>query len=258
MRPSAIAFASVIGLGWAVAAAAGVVIKGQETATHAGPRPGVTSTLYTATIEGKQERIDLGGAFDFVIDLTAGKVLMLSGQKNAYYELPFPTPYTIGALIMKWAQLPVVKFKKTGKHLTLGGYGCDQYTGTRETADVTYSAEACYSTDPPGAQDYTAFVKSAAAKAGKFSLVAPDEIPNGIPVELSATIIPKQFETAPVQNPPAGSSQKPPTPQKPPELRLKTVITNVAARSIEAAEFQPPVGSKKVKPPRGLGVMLSR
>ncbi len=258
MRPTRIAFAFVIALGWAVAAAAGVVIKGEETATHSGPHPGVTSTLYTVTIEGKQERIDLGGDFDFVIDLTAGKVLMLSGQKNAYYELPFPTPYTIGALIMKWAQLPVVKFKKTGKHLILGGYGCDQYTGTRETADVTYSEEACYSTDPPGAQDYTAFVKSAAAKAGKSSLVAPDEIPNGIPVELNATITPKQFESAPVQNPPVGSSQTQPTPQKPPELRMKTVITSVASRSIEAGEFQPPVGFKKVKPPRGLGVMLSR
>ena len=55
MRPTTIAFASVMALGWAAAAAAGVVIKGQETGTHIGPRPDVTSTLYTATIEGKQE-----------------------------------------------------------------------------------------------------------------------------------------------------------------------------------------------------------
>ena len=247
MRLSAIAFASTIVVGWAVVAGAGVVIQGQEEVTRGSTSPGVKSTPYTEMIEGKQGKFVIG-TMQLIVDLAGDKVLVLNARRRAYYELPFPPPSTIGELILRRILPPMVKYKKTGKHRTLAGHGCDQYTGTGETNSAAYSVEACYSTDAPGAQDYTAFVKSAVAKAGKASAATSDEIPQGIPLELDTTVTPKQSQS------PAASKQKQATPEKPVEIRLKTVVTSVASRSIEAGEFQTPAGLKLEKPPRGLGV----
>jgi len=161
MKLSAIAFASIIIAGWAGVAGAGVVIQGHEDATRS-TLPGVksSSTPYTKMIEGQQAKIVIG-TMQLFIDLSADKVLVLTKGRGAYYQLPFPPPSTIGELIMRRILPPMVKYKKTGKHLTLAGYGCDQYTGMGEIDSAPYSVEACYSTDAPGAQDYAAFVKSA-------------------------------------------------------------------------------------------------
>jgi len=251
MKLSAIAFASIIIAGWAGVAGAGVVIQGHEDATRS-TLPGVksSSTPYTKMIEGQQAKIVIG-TMQLFIDLSADKVLVLTKGRGAYYQLPFPPPSTIGELIMRRILPPMVKYKKTGKHLTLAGYGCDQYTGMGEIDSAPYSVEACYSTDAPGAQDYAAFVKSALAKSGKASAAASDEIPQGIPLELDTTITTKE----PVS--PSVSDQKQAAPEKPAEFRefrVKIVVTSVASRSIEAGEFRPPAGLKREPIPRGLGI----
>ncbi len=251
MKLSAFAFASIIVAGWAGAAGAGVVIQGQEQASRS-VSPRVQSTPYTMMIEGKQEKIVLG-SMQLIIDLAANKVLVMMAGRGAYFELPYPPPSDIGQLILRRILPPTVKYKKTGKHLTLAGHGCDQYAGMGALESAAVSVEACYSTDAPGAQDYAAFVKNAAAKAGQASAAASDEIPQGIPLELDATItLPKRTEAPPL------SGQKPLPPEKPVVVTLKTVVTSVASRSIEAREFQPPAGLKLEQPPRGLGIKASR
>jgi len=246
LRLSAVAFVSIVVVGWAAVAGAGVIIQGQDEVTRS-TSPGGKPTPYTEMIEGKQAKIVIG-TLRFIIDLAADKVLVLTGKRKDYYELSFPPPSVIGGLIMRRILPPMVKYKKTGKHQTLAGHGCDQYTGTGEINATVYSVEACYSTDAPGAKDYDAFVKSAMAKAGKASAAASDEIPQGIPLELDTTITLKPSAIPPM------STQKPATPRVPVEIKWKTVLTSVASRSIEAAEFQPPPGLKLAPPPTGLGI----
>lgn len=247
LRLGAIAFASIIVVGWAVAAGAGVVIKGQDEVTRSTASPGVKPMPYTEMIEGKQAKIVIG-SLQLIIDLATDKVVVLNARRTTtYYELPFPPPSTIGELILRRILPPMVKYKKTGKHLTLAGHRCDQFAGMGEISGAAYSVEACYSTDAPGAQDYTAFVKSAMAKAGNASAATSDQVPQGIPLELDVTITPKASQSPAV-------SQQQATPEKPVEVRVKTVVTSVASRSIEAAEFQTPAGLKLVQPPKGLGI----
>jgi len=247
LRPSAVAFASIVVVGWAAVARAGVVIQGQDLVTRSTISRDVKPTPYTETVEGKQAKIAIG-TFQFIIDLAANKVLVLVLRRGRYFELGFPPPSVIGGLILRRILPPMVKYKKTGKHLALAGHRCDQYAGVGEINGAVYSVEACYSIDAPGAQDYAAFVKSAMAKAGKASAAASDEIPDGIPLELNATITPKQPQS------PAVSTQKQAIPQAPVEIKWKTVLTSVASRSIAAAEFQPPAGFKLEPPPKGLGI----
>src|SRR5208282_4959576 len=251
LRPSAVAFASIVVVCWAAVARAGVVIQGQDLVTRSTISRDVKPTPYTETVEGKQAKIAIG-TFQFIIDLAANKVLVLVLRRGRYFELGFPPPSVIGGLILRRILPPMVKYKKTGKHLTLAGHGCDQYTGVGEINGAAYSVEACYSTDAPGAKDYDAFVKSAMAKAGKASAAASDEIPQGIPLELDTTITLKP-SAKPSASPPV-STQKPATPRVPVEIKWKTVLTSVASRSIEAAEFQPPTGLKLAPPPTGLGI----
>jgi len=251
MKLSAIAFASIIVAGWAGVAAAGVVIQGQEVASRS-ISPSVQSVPYTRMIQGQQEKIVLG-SMQLIIDLAANKVLVMLAGRGAYFELPFPPPSSIGELILRRVLPPMVKYKKTGKHLTMAGHGCDQYKGIGALNSAALSVEACFSTDAPGARDYAAFVKSAAAKAGKAYAATSDEIPQGIPLELDTTAtLPKRTEAPPL------SGQKPTPPEKPVVVSLKTVVTSVASRSIEAREFQPPAGLKLEQPPRGLGINTSR
>ncbi|MFZ0248121.1 hypothetical protein [Candidatus Binatus sp.] len=246
LRLSAVAFVSIVVVGWAVVAGAGVIIQGQDEVTRS-TSPAGNPTPYTEMIEGKRAKIVIG-TLRFIIDLAADKVLVLTGKRKDYYELTFPPPSVIGGLIMRRILPPMVKYKKTGKHQTLAGHGCDQYTGMGEINGAVYSVEACYSTDAPGAKDYDAFVKSAMAKAGKAAAAASDEIPQGIPLELDTTITLKPSAIPPI------STQKPATPRVPVEITWKTVLTSVASRSIEAAEFQPPAGLKLAPPPTGLGI----
>lgn len=257
MRLNAIAGASVAIIGWASAAGAGVVIQAQELSTRSGgpsPSSGAVAKPYTEMIEGKQAKLAVG-SLQVIVDLASDKALVLNARKGAYFELPIPPPpgSVFGQLIMRRILPPLVKYNKTGKHLTLAGHSCDQYTGAGEVNGAAVTVEACYSTDAPGAQDYTAFVKSV-AKTANPSGATTNEIPPGIPLELDATIIPKQ----PPENPAASKQQpatpgQPTTPQQPVVIKLKTTVKSVASQSIAAAEFQ--TGTLKLeKPPKYLGL----
>ena len=257
LKASAIALASIaIAIaGWALAASAGVAIQAQELAVRTGgpsPSNGAGASPYTAMIEGEQEKF-LIGTLAVVVDLAAGKVSVLNPRRGTYFQLPYPPPAVFGQLILRRILPPKVKYIKGGQHQTLAGHGCDLYTGTGQVNGAAVSVEACYSTDAPGAQEYTAFVKSAAPKAENPSFPTADEFPQGIPLELDATVIPKQQPESP-----AASTQKPVKPeqpattQKPVVIKLKTTVTSVETRSIAATEFQ--TGKLKFEqPPKGIG-----
>jgi hypothetical protein len=255
LKLTAIALASIALIGGAVAADAGVVIHAQESLLRTGgaaPSSGTSVKPYTETIEGNRAKFEIG-ALQLIVDLVSGKILVVNPKKGAYFEIALPAPEVsiFSQLIMGRILPPTLKYKKTGKHLTLAGYGCDQYTGTGQLKNgAAVSVEACYSTDAPGASDYTAFVKNIASKTPSAT---GGEIPPGIPLEFEKTLVPTEPPSSGPPNEKLPASQPPAPPPQPVVIKLKTTVTKVVSQSIKPEEFQ--TGSFKLeKPPRYLGL----
>jgi hypothetical protein len=260
------AFGVFAALVWMGTAWAGVVI--QEDVSDFRPSfPHPILSQRTLMIAGDRAKItDNIGVNETTIDLQAGKTAIIHPHIKDYFDLSFPpeTPYP--AVVFPKLMPPLLKYKKTGKTSKIAGYKCDIYTGVGDILKINYTVSACYSTDAPGAKEYAAFTKQAAARGGPN--LAPEggfELPDGVPLQMHVY---SYDTTRPTPTPQAPVGKASPSPgkeaksSKEPKSTAKTApniaedtsltdaftVTKIEEKTIAAADLTPPAGFLSKRP----------
>src|SRR5208282_2448317 len=103
----------------------------------------------TILLEARRGKI-VGKYDTMVVDFDQARTLTIHPAAKAYYVTGFPPPRLLGFFITRAIVPPMVNYQKTGKHRTIAGYQCDEYSGSRKSGTVAYYDVACFSTEAPG------------------------------------------------------------------------------------------------------------
>jgi Domain of unknown function (DUF4412) len=219
---------------------AGVVLHETETIDR-GTGPAETQER-TVMVQGNQQKT-VTDRSQVLIDLNKGFMYVISPERKAYVEMPFPPQGRMGQLMAQ--RMAAMYFKKTGKHGTIAGYPCDEYSGGGNMGGSQYSVVGCFSRSAPGASDFTSFQKAMAAKLHGSEATA--NIPNGVPLEVTSTTKMTSFNM-PGISPDQAAKIKDMLAKRPPVIN-KTVVTKVAVQEIAAADFTVPADYHKQELP---------
>jgi hypothetical protein len=265
MKKLIVAFGIFAAMAWMGTASAGVVILEDVSDLRPSyPQPIVSQR--TLMIAGDRAKItDTIGVNETTIDLQAGKTAIIHPHAKDYFDLSFPpeTPYP--PVVFSKLMPPLLKYKKTGKTGKFAGYKCDVYTGSGDILKINYTVSACYSTEAPGAKEYAAFTRQAAARSGP-NMVAEGgfEIPDGVPLQMHQYSYDTMKKPTPTPQPPAAkaspsagkeSSKEPkstakaaPASSDDSSLTDAFTVTKIEEKTIAAADLAPPAGLKSKRP----------
>jgi hypothetical protein len=159
---------------------AGVVIA-QKITTSAAGSPGQTVN-HTIMVQDDKEKFVVDAHVSIVIDLNAEKVTLLNSQHKVFRELPFKQ--VMGTLFdpNHFLYLP---FKSTDKTRRVLGFKCQSYTGTKYSGPLMTSVTACFSSDAPGSEEFSHFLKTELERLGHRAQGV--SIPAGIPLIIEST-----------------------------------------------------------------------
>jgi Domain of unknown function (DUF4412) len=225
----------------AATAYAGVVLHETETVDRGNGKPETQDR--TVMVQGNKQKT-VTARSQVVIDLDKGSMYVINPAEKAYVEMPFPPTGKMGKLMAQ--RMAAMDFQKTGKHATVAGYPCDEYTGGGDMGNGTYKVVGCFSSSAPGAADFTAFQKGMAAKL-KGDSTAKDNIPGGLPLEVTSTTKMTSFNMPGISSEQAAKIKD--MLAKRPPVTNKTVVTKVTVQEIAAADFAIPAGYKKQEMP---------
>lgn len=245
---------------WVASASAGVVISEDVTTTNA-TTPQPLTVRRVRMIQGNRAKITGPSRInDIIVDLNAKKTMVVHpySQNKDFFDLSYPPEGTYSAVVIPELLPPLLKYAKTGKSSTAAGYKCDIYTATGDIRWRSYTVTACYSTDAPGAKEYSDFAKGAASKvapedAVKGGAVLPDGIPLQVQIDVhSSAPLPKlpTPSATPVAKPQhpgtVAKSLKAPHPAAPIKdhyaYTQKITVAKVDQRNIAPSELAPPPG----------------
>ena len=248
MKPFGAIFAAILMLLTAAAAHAGVVVEEQETLDRGNGQP-MTETR-TVMVEGNKQKT-ITSRSQVLIDLDKSSMYVISPERKAYVEMAFPPQGKMGQMMAQ--RLSALDFKKTGKHKTIAGYPCDEYTGSGSMMGSQYSVVGCFSDAAPGAADFTAFQKAMAAKVhGPNGAPAKTNVPSGVPLEVTSTTKMTSF-SMPGMTADQAAKIKDMLAKRPP-VTNKTEVTKVSEQTIAASDFTIPAGyQKQAMPASGPG-----
>lgn len=241
MRKLSALFAASMFLLVAAAANAGVVLQEKETIDHGSGQPETQDR--TVMVQGNQQKT-VTTRSEVLIDLDKGAMYVISPERKAYVQMAFPPEGKMGQMMAQ--RMAAMDFKKTGKHKTIAGYPCDEYTGGGDMGNGKYSVIGCFSKTAPGAADFTAFQKAMAAKL-KGGTSATANIPDGVPLEVTSTSKMTSFNM-PGMSPDQAAKIKDMLAKRPP-VTNKTVVSKVTIQDIAASDFTVPAGYEKQEMP---------
>jgi len=248
-------------------AAAGVILQQEQVIKRAS---GTFKLDRTILLEGHRGKI-VDKFESMVVDFDQARTLMIHPHAKNYYATGFPPPRLLATLITRVLVPPMVNYAKTGKRRTIAGYQCDEYSGSRKFATVTYDDVGCFSTEAPGAKEYDTFERGLIVKLDPdpkkplSKLAVPDGIPLAIEtrIEIGPNPPPAASERQATTGTPTPTAPKPAPPGEPKmppanEVGTAEVVTltvsSVKEQSISSAEFNPPAGYQKQRAPTmGLG-----
>jgi hypothetical protein len=230
----------------ATAAQAGVVLHETETMDRGNGKPETQDR--TVMVQGNRQKT-VTDRSQVLIDLDKGVMYVISSERKAYVEMSFPPQGRMGQLMAQ--RMAAMNFKKTGKHSTIAGYPCDEYSGGGDMSGSQYSVVGCFSPSAPGAADFTAFQKAMAGKLHGAATTA--SIPNGVPLEVTSTTKMTSFNM-PGMNADQTAKIKDMLAKRPPVVN-KTVVNKVAIQQIAASDFTIPAGYQKQEMPAPGGMM---
>src|SRR5579885_297114 len=173
MKTMSAILAVTILIGSGAMARAGVVIDEQVTTTRGSAPPTVQKVQ--ELVQGHQKKFIRNDGSDGVImiDLDKKVAIVTDPAKKMYFERPLPPEGSTSG------QQLDVDFKTTGKSSKILSYECREYEGKAKTAMAEFSAHGCFSTNAPGAAEYSAFNQAAKGMA--------PHMPDGIPLTLVST-----------------------------------------------------------------------
>jgi Domain of unknown function (DUF4412) len=230
-----------------VAAHAGVVLQETETIDRGNGKPETQDR--TVMVQGNKQKT-VTARSQVVIDLDKGSMYVINPASKAYVEMAFPPAGKMGQMMAQ--RMAAMDFQKTGKHSTVAGYPCDEYTGGGDMGNGTYNVVGCFSKSAPGAADFTAFQKQMADKL-KGGNGAKANIPGGVPLEVTSTSKMTSFSMPGISADQAAKIKD--MLAKRPPVTNKTVVNKVTVQDIAEADFAVPAGYQKQEMPSSSRMM---
>ena len=229
------------------AAHAGVVLQETETIDRGNGKPETQDR--TVMVQGNKQKT-VTARSQVVIDLDKGSMYVINPGSKAYVEMAFPPAGKMGQMMAQ--RMAAMDFQKTGKHSTVAGYPCDEYTGGGDMGNGTYNVVGCFSKSAPGAADFTAFQKQMADKL-KGGNGAKANIPGGVPLEVTSTSKMTSFSMPGISADQAAKIKD--MLAKRPPVTNKTVVNKVTVQDIAEADFAVPAGYQKQEMPSSSRMM---
>lgn len=215
---------------------AGVVMT-QQIVTSSGANSMTDNR--TIMVQGNKQKVEMHGQ-TIVLDLDRGKMLLINPAAKSYTVLPFPPTGPMASMMQSVGGIDL-DFNKTGGSQTLSGYKCQEYSSTGKSMMGEFSAKGCFSSDAPGAAEYTAFTK---AMAKKFEAVGMAKTtgsqPDGVPMVLETTTKITNFNI-PGMPPEQAARLKQMMANRPPTTS-KSTTTSIKTAELPADTFEVPAG----------------
>ena len=214
----------------------GGVIVTEKTSTTGGMGAGESER--TVMVQGNKQKMT-SGKQSIILDIDKGSVLILNPASKTYVEAPFPPTGPMASMMQSMGGMNL-QFKKTGNSKTIAGYHCEEYTGSGSMMMGDYTVTACFSTEAPGAADYSAFNKRMAEKLKGSAMPGIGIPPAGVPLSLESTTKLKAFQI-PGMDPEQAKRLSAAMSGRPPIVST-TVATSVKSETIPDETFLVPAG----------------
>jgi uncharacterized protein DUF4412 len=223
------------------AAFAGVVLT-QKLVTTSGPNSSTDDR--TIMIEGNKQKVVMREQ-SIVLDLDGGKMIVLSPTTKTYTELPFPPTGQMASMMQNMGGVNL-DFKKTGAAHTMAGYKCQEYDSSGKSLMGEFSAKGCFSSQAPGATEYSTFTKTLAKKFEDVGMAKTSgNQPDGVPMELETSTKLTNFNL-PGMPPEQAERLKAMMANRPPTV-TKSTTTSIKTEEIPAGTFGIPAGYSERK-----------
>ena len=215
---------------------AGVVLTQQITTTTG---DNSTTDQRTVMVQDNRQKVVMRDQV-IVLDLDAGKMILMNPAAHNYTELPFPPHGQMAAMMQSMGGVNL-DFKKTGAIRTLSGYQCQEYNSMASSAMGEFSAKGCFSADAPGAAAYGAFTKALAKKFEDAGMAKTSgNQPDGVPLELDTTTRLTNFNI-PGMPPEQAEKLRQMMANRPPTT-TKSVTTSIKTADLSTDTFAVPAG----------------
>jgi Domain of unknown function (DUF4412)/Protein of unknown function (DUF3617) len=216
--------------------AAGVVLT-QQIVTNNGTHSSTDNR--TVMVQGNKQKVMMRGQ-TVVLDLDAGKMLLINPDTKTYTQLPFPPQGQMAAMMQNVGGVNL-NFKKTGVTQTVGGYKCQEYDSTGKSMMGEFSAKGCFSAQAPGAAEYANFTQTLAKKFEAVGMAKTSgSHPDGVPMVLDTTTKLTNFNI-PGMPPEQAERLKAMMANRPPTTS-KSTTTSIKTEELPADTFTVPAG----------------
>jgi hypothetical protein len=208
----------------------------------------------TIMLQGNKQKM-VTDKHTIITDLDKGAVYILDPTAKTYFQIEFPPKGQMAAMMAASAPSSM-NFKKSSATRDVAGYKCTDFNGGGHVMAGDYTIKECFSSNAPGASEYSAFQKNMASKL-KASGAAPSgmstDMPDGVPLASDSTM-----KMGNVNVPGMSAEQTAKINQmmasRPPVV-TKTVVTKIAAQNLGDDTFAIPAGFTKKELPQAPGGM---
>jgi hypothetical protein len=139
----------------------------------------------------------------------------------------------------------------------MAGYQCQQYDSTAKSAMGEFSASGCFSSQAPGAAQYSAFTQHLAKKFADAGMAkTTGNQPDGVPIKLETATKLTNF-SIPGMPPEQAEKLKAMMANRPPTIS-KTTTTSIKTADLPSDTFSVPAGYSERKVGLGGGGAMGR
>jgi len=208
----------------------------------------------TLSMQGAQGNKDTRVEEKMIItDLDKGMMYVIDPKQKSYYEREFPPKGEAERKVMAANSNPNMNLKKAGTSREVAGYKCEEYDGGGHTMIGDATVKECYSTSAPGAEEYSAFEKSALSKLKAIGVAEPAVVPEGVPLALDATTKMGSNVSIPGMPPEQAAKLAEMMKNRPPVV-TSTEVEKIETQKLASDTFTVPAGFTKEEPPAGPGM----
>ena len=187
-----------------------------------------------------------------IVDLDKGMMYALDPNTKTYFEVPFPPPG--GGGMMAASTTEALNFKKAGTTREIAGFKCQDYDGGIHIPQGDYTVKECFSTEPPGAEEYAAFQKLWSAKLASGSTIKTGgAVPRGMPIAMDSTMKMGKVNI-PGMAPDQAAKINEMMAKRPP-VATSTTVEKIESKKLADSEFAIPPGFTKRELPSGSMMM---